>query len=116
MSVDDQAAQAVLEVFAKYKVPPGGVLRRHQFFEVRDADFQRGIDKAVKNGWIARHHRDRYRYILTEQGRQECRVVLLRHDVSLPTYSRPALPKQNSGGRVSAIEDYVETSYDREHD
>ena len=43
-------------------------LRRNHFFEVRDGDFQRGIDNAVAHKWIAVHHRDRYRYILTDEG------------------------------------------------
>jgi len=35
---------------------------------VRDGDFQRGINHAVASRWITVHHRDRYRYILTEMG------------------------------------------------
>ena len=35
----DFAARQILAVFAKYKVTVAGVLRRHQFFEVRDSDF-----------------------------------------------------------------------------
>ena len=72
----DRAAQQILAVFARYKVPVAGVLRRHQFFEVRDSDFQRGIDGAVAKGWIERHQRDRYRYILTAAGRQAFGTVL----------------------------------------
>jgi len=52
MSADNYAAQQILLVFAKYKVTVGGVLRRHQLFEVRDSDFQHGIDAAVEKGWI----------------------------------------------------------------
>ena len=77
MSSDDNAARQILSVFAKYKVTVAGVLRRHQFFEVRDSDFQRGIDAAVTNGWIKRHERDRYRYILTAAGREACKTVLI---------------------------------------
>src|SRR3954467_11765240 len=69
MSAEDHAARQILAVFARYKVAVAGVLRRHQFFEVRDSDFQRGIDEAVAKGWIQRHERDRYRYILTKVGR-----------------------------------------------
>src|SRR5436853_298737 len=75
--VDEYAAQQILAVFAKYKVSVGGVLRRHQFFEVRDSDFQRGIDSAVKKGWIQRHQRDRYRYILLAMGRAAFDGVLV---------------------------------------
>ena len=91
MSSDDHAARQILLVFAKYKVPVGGVLKRHQFFEVRDGDFQRGIDTAVKNGWIQRHHRDRYQYILTAAGREACKTVLAPKvvPVSLADLARP---------------------------
>ena len=74
--VDDFAARQILAVFARYKVTVGGVLRRHQFFEVRDGDFQRGIDGAVAKGWIEKHHRDRYRYILSIKGREAYDSVL----------------------------------------
>ena len=73
----DFAARQILAVFAKYKVTVAGVLRRHQFFEVRDSDFQRGIDGAVAKGWIQRHERDRYRYILTTAGREAFNSVLI---------------------------------------
>jgi hypothetical protein len=74
---EDYAARQILAVFAKYKVSVAGVLRRHQFFEVRDSDFQRGIDAAVAKGWIQRHPRDRYRYILTTAGREAYNSVLI---------------------------------------
>jgi hypothetical protein len=74
---DDNAARQILAVFARYKVTVAGVLRRHQFFEVRDSDFQRGIDEAVAKGWIQRHERDRYRYILTTAGREAFDTVLI---------------------------------------
>jgi hypothetical protein len=73
----DYAARQILAVFARYKVTVAGVLRRHQFFEVRDSDFQRGIDGAVAKGWIQRHERDRYRYILTTAGREAFNIVLI---------------------------------------
>ena len=73
----DYAARQILTVVARYKVTVAGVLRRHQFFEVRDSDFQRGIDGAVAKGWIQRHERDRYRYILTTAGREAFDTVLI---------------------------------------
>src|SRR5436190_23768308 len=73
----DYAARQILAVFARYRVTVEGVLRRHQFFEVRDSDFQRGIDGAVAKGWIQRHERDRYRYILTTAGREAIDTVLI---------------------------------------
>jgi len=79
---DDYAARQILAVFARYKVPVAGVLRRHQFFEVRDSDFQRGIDGAVAKGWIQRHPRDRYRYFLTTAGREAFDTVLIPMTVS----------------------------------
>ena len=71
---DEDAGRQVLDVFARNKIPPSGVLRRNNFFDVRDGDFQRGIDRAVFNKWIVRHARDRYRYILTEAGYAACRM------------------------------------------
>jgi hypothetical protein len=73
----ENAARQILAVFARYKVTIGGVLRRHQFFEVRDSDFQRGIDQAVAKGWIQRHARDRYRYILTKDGKDSFTSALV---------------------------------------
>lgn len=73
----DYASRQILAVFARYKITVAGVLRRHQFFEVRDSDFQRGIDGAVAKGWIQRHERDRYRYILTTAGREAFNTVLI---------------------------------------
>ena len=65
---DEEAGRQILRVFTRYKVPVAGALRRNNFFDVRDGDFQRGIDRAVFNRWITLHARDRYRYILTEAG------------------------------------------------
>ncbi len=65
---DEDAGRQVLDVFARNKIPPSGVLRRNNFFDVRDGDFQRGIDRAVFNKWIVRLARDRYRYSLPESG------------------------------------------------
>ena len=65
---DEEAGRQILGIFARNKVAANGTLRRIHFFDVRDGDFQRGINRAVQNKWIAVHHRDRYRYILTEEG------------------------------------------------
>lgn len=65
---DEEAGRQILGIFVRHKVQPGGMLRRIHFFDVRDSDFQRGINRAVANKWIVIHHRDRYRYILTEDG------------------------------------------------
>jgi hypothetical protein len=92
MSSDDHAARQILSVFAKYKITVGAVLRRHQFFEVRDGDFQRGIDAAVSNGWIQRHARDRYRYILLAAGREAFNSVLIPKLASPPVLRSEAAP------------------------
>jgi hypothetical protein len=65
---DEEAGRQVLGIFVRYRVPAGGTLRRTHFFDVRDGDFQRGLNSAVMRKWVAVHHRDRYRYILTEEG------------------------------------------------
>jgi hypothetical protein len=65
---DEEAGRQILAVFTRYKVPAGGTLRRLHFFDVRDGDFQRGINHAVTSRWIVLHQRDRYRYILTDAG------------------------------------------------
>jgi hypothetical protein len=65
---DEEAGRQILGIFVRNKVQASGTLRRIHFFDVRDGDFQRGINRAVVNKWIAVHHRDRYRYILTDEG------------------------------------------------
>ena len=65
---DEDAGRQILEIFVRNKVQASGTLRRNHFFNVRDGDFQRGIENAVAHKWIAVHHRDRYRYILTDEG------------------------------------------------
>lgn len=65
---DEEAGRQILSVFVRNKVGAHGVLRRNHFFDVRHGDFQRGINRALFNKWIKLHHRDRYRYILTDEG------------------------------------------------
>ena len=65
---DEEAGRQVLSIFVRYRVPAGGTLRRTHFFDVRDGDFLRGLNNAVAHKWVAVHHRDRYRYLLTEEG------------------------------------------------
>lgn len=65
---DEEAGLQILGIFVRNKVQASGTLRRIHFFDVRDGDFQRGINHAVASRWITVHHRDRYRYILTEEG------------------------------------------------
>ena len=66
MVTDDEVGRQILGVFIKHRVLENGVLRRNHFMAVRDADFQRGLKKAVEHGWIKIHAHDRYKNELTE--------------------------------------------------
>jgi hypothetical protein len=68
MASDEEVGRQILSIFMKHKVVAGGILRRNHFIDVRDADFQRGLNKAVDNHWLKRSPRDRYTYELTEAG------------------------------------------------
>lgn len=65
---DEDVGRQILGIFMRYRVPAGGTLRRNNFFDVRDADFQRGLNFAIESKWIKQHLRDRYTYQLTETG------------------------------------------------
>jgi hypothetical protein len=65
---DEEVGRQILGVFLRNNIRAGGILRRNHFIEVRDADFQRGINKAVENNWIKTNMRDRYTYELTDAG------------------------------------------------
>jgi hypothetical protein len=67
MASDEEVGRQILSIFMQHKVGANGVLRRNNFIDVRDADFQRGLNKAVENRWI-KTLRDRYAYELTEAG------------------------------------------------
>src|SRR5437899_4855208 len=68
MASDEEVGRQILRIFMQHKVGASGVLRRNHFIDVRDADFQRGLNKAVENRWIKIKSRDRYTYELTEAG------------------------------------------------
>jgi hypothetical protein len=68
---DQEVALQILTVFLHRRVLPEGFLKRPSFSVVRDGDFQRGMDRAIANGWVRVHERDRYRYILTGTGYDE---------------------------------------------
>ena len=68
MSSDEEVGRQILGIFMKHRIRPTGVLRRNNFMDVRDADFQRGLNKAVENNWLKIKTRDRYTYELTEAG------------------------------------------------
>jgi hypothetical protein len=60
----------------RHRIPATGTLQRNYFFEVRDSDFQRGINKAVANNWITIDLRNRYRYQLTSTGYAVGRIIV----------------------------------------
>lgn len=64
---DEEVARQIRRIFVDRGVCAGGRLRRNDFVDVRDAYFQRGLNKAVEMNWI-RLLRDRYTYELTEAG------------------------------------------------
>lgn len=68
MASDEEVGHQILSIFMKHRVGASGILRRNNFIDVRDADFQRGLNKAVENRWIKIKLRDRYTYELTEAG------------------------------------------------
>jgi len=65
---DEDVGRQILGIFMQHKVRASGTLRRNNFIDVRDADFQRGLNKAVENNWLKVKLRDRYTYELTEAG------------------------------------------------
>ena len=65
---DMDVGRQILGVFMRHRIPATGTLQRNYFFEVRDSDFQRGINTAVANNWITVDLRNRYRYQLTPTG------------------------------------------------
>lgn len=68
MASDEEVGRQILNIFMRNRVSASGVLRRNNFLDVRDSDFQRGLNNAVANQWIKIKLRDRYTYILTEAG------------------------------------------------
>ena len=73
---DEDVGRQILGIFMRYKVPANGTLRRNSFFDVRDGDFQRGIDNAVANKWITVNLRNRHQFVLTHTGLAAGRSVL----------------------------------------
>ena len=65
---DEDVGRQILGIFMRYRIQAGGTLRRNNFFDVRDADFQRGLSFAIASRWLKQHLRDRYTYQLTELG------------------------------------------------
>jgi len=72
---DDEVSRQILSVFIRHRIPVNGILQRNNFYDVRDGNFQRGINKAVANNWITIDQRNRYRYHLTAKGYAVCRTI-----------------------------------------
>jgi hypothetical protein len=64
---DEAVARQIRRIFLNRQICAGGKLRRNDFIDVRDAYFQRGLNKAVEKNWV-KILRDRYTYELTEAG------------------------------------------------
>jgi hypothetical protein len=62
------AIRQILGIFMRHRIQASGILQHNDFFDVRDGDFQRGLNKAVANNWVTIDLRNRYRYHLTAQG------------------------------------------------
>jgi hypothetical protein len=72
---DEEVGRQILEIFMRKRVVASGMLQRNDFFDVRDGDFNRGINKAVFNNWITIDQRNRYRYQLTATGYAAGRMI-----------------------------------------
>ncbi len=72
---DEDVSREILCVFMRHRISASGILQRNNFFNVRDGDFQRGINKAVANNWITIDLRNRYRYQLTATGYAAGRII-----------------------------------------
>jgi hypothetical protein len=72
---DEDVGRQILEIFMRYNVPANGTLPRNRFFDVRDGDFQRGINHAVAKQWITVNLRNRHQFILTPIGLAAGRTI-----------------------------------------
>ncbi len=72
---EEEVGRQILSIFMRHRVAVGGTLQRNDFFDVRDGDFQRGINKAVSENWIATDQRNRYHYQLTAMGYAEGQMM-----------------------------------------
>lgn len=80
---DTDVSRQILRIFMRHRIAVSGTLQRNNFFDVRDGDFQRGINKAVANNWITIDLRNRYRYRLTATGYAVGRTIdSLHHPIA----------------------------------
>jgi hypothetical protein len=77
---DEDVSRQILDVFARHRIPAGGMLQRNYFLDVRDGDFQRGINKAVANNWITIDLCNRCRYQLTATGYAAGQMIHPKHE------------------------------------
>src|SRR5262245_46114747 len=103
MTSDEDIGRQILSIFMKHKVVAGGVLRRNHFMAIRDADFQRGLNKAVENHWLKVRLHDRYTYELTEAGV----AVALNADIN-PNSSVSRARQRAASQQASAFCDWTE--------
>ena len=82
---DDEVSRQILGVFMRHRIPATGILQRNDFFDVREGDFQRGLNKAVANNSITVDSRNCYRYQLTATGYAVGRMIA--PGLSQPTIS-----------------------------
>ncbi|MGA8802337.1 MAG: hypothetical protein WB614_21425, partial [Pseudolabrys sp.] len=72
---DEEVSRQILGIFMRHRIPVSGALQRNNFFDVRDGDFQRGMNKAIANNWITIDQHNRYRYELTATGYAVGRLI-----------------------------------------
>jgi hypothetical protein len=73
---DEDVGRQILGIFMRYKVPANGTLPRNRFSDVRDGDFQRGVNHAVANNWITVSRRNHHQFILTPAGLAAGRAII----------------------------------------
>ena len=76
-ATDEEIGRQILTLYLQHRIRPYGVLRRVDFFSVRDGDFRRGMDYVLAYKWVELHRSDRHRYILTQTGFDEVNSVLV---------------------------------------
>jgi hypothetical protein len=72
---DEEVSRQILGIFMRHGIQASGTLQRNNFFDVRDGDFQRGMNKAAANNWIRIDVHNRYRYQLTATGYAVGRMI-----------------------------------------
>ena len=91
---DDEVSRQIIGVFIRHRIPANGILQRNDFFDVRDGDFQRGINRSGRDNLITIDQRNRYRYQLTSTGYAMGQMIyrVLAEDVTGQRTSSMSLP------------------------